>query len=313
MESVEQHSREMIQKGSRSFSAAAALFDRSMRADVEMLYAWCRHCDDIIDGQILGFRQEHSRRLSEASPSERLASLKSQTIAAHGGEPQVDPVFQAFQNVVQTHQMPLAYPLDLLVGFEMDVNMRHYETLNDTMEYCYHVAGVVGVMMAYIMGVRDEATLQRACDLGLAFQLTNIARDIVEDAENDRVYLPAEWLDEQDLKKTDLHRAENRPRIFLIAQKLLIEADRYYASASIGVGALDFRPAWAISAAADVYRAIGGKIIDRGAEAWDTRTSTNRRRKLQAVAFGLYRACQLRIFKPDPNANPRRELWTKAL
>ena len=92
--------------------------------------------------------------------------------------------------------MPHRYPLEHLDGFVMDVEGREYHTLTDTVEYCYHVAGVVGVMMAYIMGVRDEPTLDRATDLGLAFQLTNICRDVVEDAEVGRVYLPLDWLTE---------------------------------------------------------------------------------------------------------------------
>ena len=86
--------------------------------------------------------------------------------------------------------------MDLLQGFEMDVEGRRYDTLEDTLDYAYHVAGVVGVMMARIMGVQDAPTLRRAQDLGLAFQLTNIARDVVEDARGGRVYLPGQWLDE---------------------------------------------------------------------------------------------------------------------
>src|SRR5260370_31047192 len=110
------------------------------------------------------------------------------------GEPVDDTAFAAFQRVTQRHGIPAQYPLDLLQGFRMDVEGRTYRTLQDTLLYAYHVAGVVGVMMAQVMGVRDIATLRRASDLRLALQLTNIARDVIEDAKVGRLYLPAEWL-----------------------------------------------------------------------------------------------------------------------
>ncbi len=312
MESVAQHSREMIQRGSRSFSAAAALFDKSTRKDVEMLYAWCRHCDDVIDGQVLGHRQGAPGDVDPQALQDRLDELRRQTRAAHAGAAMTDPVFAAFQSVVQKHDLPLRYALDLLDGFAMDVAERRYETLSDTLEYCYHVAGVVGVMMAHIMGVRDEQTLQRACDLGLAFQLTNIARDIVEDAENDRVYLPAKWLAAEDVPVNAVADPANREAVYRIAERLIREADRYYDSASVGIARLGFRSAWAISAAQYVYRAIGTKVIARGPAAWDTRTSTSGARKVAAVAYGFIRAAWRQVSKPDDNANPRLDMWTKA-
>src|SRR5690606_25988910 len=182
-----------INVGSKSFAAAARLFDERTRQSAVMLYAWCRHCDDVIDGQVLGQGQLEGDR---SSGEERLAMLVELTERAYAGELMPAPAFAAFQQVVQRHGIPPKYPLEHLAGFRMDVQGYRYQTLDDTLLYCYRVAGVVGLMMAQVMGAESEATLDRACDLGLAFQLTNIARDIVEDAQIGRVYLPADWLEE---------------------------------------------------------------------------------------------------------------------
>ena len=154
-------SRETIRKGSRSFAAAAAFFDTETRADAEMLYAWCRHCDDVIDGQDLG----HGMAAPDmASANQRLTALYAKTRAALAGEPTQDPDFAAFQRVALRRGIPERYAIELLDGFAMDVSARRYETLEDTLDYCWHVAGVVGVMMALVMGVApgDTATLRRA-------------------------------------------------------------------------------------------------------------------------------------------------------
>ena len=188
------HATETMAAGSKSFNTAAKLFDASTRRSALMLYARCRYCDDVIDGQALGFRDASAL---SGSATQRLAMLKTQTQRAFAGAEMQEPAFAAFQEVATRHAIPPQQAFDHLEGFAMDVRDTHYETFEDTLRYCYHVAGVVGLMMARVMGVRNEAVLDRACDLGLAFQLTNIARDIVEDAETGRCYLPAQWLAEE--------------------------------------------------------------------------------------------------------------------
>jgi len=145
-------SRERIEKGSKSFAAAARLFDPETRNRAYMLYAWCRHCDDTIDDQDLGFAKGGEYT---ASPAERLAELREKTrLAVHGRWN--EPVFGALARVVSECKIPEQNLMEHLEGFAMDVEERHYGTLEDTLSYCYHVAGVVGVMMAMIMGVRDS-------------------------------------------------------------------------------------------------------------------------------------------------------------
>ena len=277
-------SRETIQKGSQSFAAAAALFDPQTRADAEMLYAWCRHCDDVIDGQTLGHDREV---LDHAEVEQRLVGLYAQTRAAFAGEPTDDPAFAAFQEVARRRAIPERYPIELIDGFAMDVAGRRYETIEDTLDYCWHVAGVVGVMMAIVMGVKpdDLETLRRAQDLGLAFQLTNIARDIIEDAQNDRIYLPADWLAQAGVPENAVADPARRAAVAGLAKRLVDAAEPYYASARWGLRGLPFRSAWAVAAARGVYREIGVKVVARGATAWDERVSTSTAEKL-GLALG---------------------------
>ncbi|HEX3407819.1 MAG TPA: phytoene/squalene synthase family protein [Caulobacteraceae bacterium] len=301
-----QSSRATIQKGSKSFAAAAALFDAQTRIDAEMLYAWCRHCDDVIDGQELG----HGMAAPGPEAAKlRLEGLYAKTRSALAGEPTTDPDFAAFQRVALARHIPERYALELLDGFAMDVAARRYETLEDTLEYCWHVAGVVGVMMALVMGVKpdDLATLRRAQDLGLAFQLTNISRDVVEDAANGRIYLPAQWLIEAGVPEADIAAPQHRAALFAVTRRVLETAEPYYASALSGLPELPFRSAWAIAAARGVYRQIGVIVLQRGAAAWDTRASASSAMKVWLALQGGWTALASRGAK----TTPRPALWSK--
>lgn len=272
-----------IAVGSKSFASASRLFDAPTRRSVLMLYAWCRHCDDVIDGQTLGFSatQDDAR-----TAPERLQGLIDQTQRAYERLPMQQPAFAAFQAVVQHHHIPCELALAHLAGFAMDVEQRHYDSFADTLDYCYHVAGVVGLMMARIMGVQDPDALDRACDLGLAFQLTNIARDIVDDARIGRCYLPAQWLAEMGMTRSDLTDPAQRIRLAELARRLVNKAEPYYASARAGLSALPLRSAWAIASAHGVYRQIGLNVRAAGADAWQRRQGTSRGAKLALVVTG---------------------------
>jgi phytoene synthase len=288
---LREHAERSIAVGSKSFAAAAKLFDERTRRSAVMLYAWCRHCDDVIDGQQAG---HDAVPISPEQAQRRLALLQAQTHAVYAGEPVSEPAFAAFAEVVREHGIPEHNAMEHLAGFEMDVVDRRYHTQDDTLQYCYHVAGVVGLMMARVMGTDDPRTLDRACDLGLAFQLTNIARDIVEDARVGRCYLPAQWLNELNIPLQDLAAPEHRPAVAVLARRLVDLAEPYYASAQAGLAALPWRSAWAVATAAAVYRQIGVKVVAAGSHAWDARVSTSKAEKLAAVSQGGWRAVSAR-------------------
>jgi phytoene synthase len=308
MDAVVEHGQAVIEKGSKSFAAAARLYDPHTRASASMLYAWCRHCDDQADDQQLGF---DGSRLSREEGRSRIDRLRAETERALAGEQVDDPIFAGLQRVARVHEIPNRYPLEHLDGFVMDVEGRQYRSLDDTLEYCYHVAGVVGIMMAYVMGVRDEPTLDRATDLGLAFQLTNICRDVMEDAEVGRVYLPGDWFEEAGVPIEEIQQTEHRERVFEVARRVLAEADRYYASSRLGISQLPLRSAWAVAAANAVYRDIGRLVLARGPRAWDSRASTGTTRKVALVLGAGLRALLATTFGRGPESEPRTGLWQR--
>ncbi|MGI9400302.1 MAG: phytoene/squalene synthase family protein [Rhizobiaceae bacterium] len=277
-------SEESIAKGSKSFALASRILPPETRRDVVMLYAWCRYADDVIDDQVAGFRAGDA---SSSSETERLKELESRTRNALSGSPDDDRVFQALSHIAKKDKFAKHHPLELIDGFRMDVEGRKYREFSDTLDYCYHVAGVVGVMMAGLMGARTDEALDRASDLGIAFQLTNIARDIFDDAEIGRVYLPSKWLEKFNLDIKNLADPANRKSVYQVALKLLSEADHYYASARAGYSALPFRARWSIAAAARIYREIGEVIRAGGPDVWRERVSTSTPRKLVLVLKAL--------------------------
>ncbi|MCA1857861.1 phytoene/squalene synthase family protein [Massilia oculi] len=308
-EALMEHATRSIEVGSKSFAAAARLFDPATRRSVLMLYAWCRHCDDVVDGQELGFNTAAGAPRDAAA---KLSVLEEQTRRAYAGEPMQDPAFAAFQEVALRHRIAPRYALDHLAGFAMDVRETRYETIDDTLRYCYHVAGVVGLMMASIMGAQDPRVLDRACDLGLAFQLTNIARDIVEDARMGRCYLPAQWLREAGIPAQELAEPRHRAQLATLAARLVDHAEPYYDSAAAGIAALPLRSAWAIASARNVYRQIGIEVKRRGAHAWDTRAGTSKAAKLLLLARGAGMALGSRFSGRDPAGQERDPaLWRR--
>lgn len=268
--------------GSRSFSLASRLMDPHTRAGTTLLYAWCRYCDDVIDGQTLGHDQRFGARGNAAL---RLAHLQERTLDACAGQPGRDPVFRGLAEVVRRHAIPARLLQEHLAGFGMDVHGTHYASLDDLLVYCWRVAGVVGVMMARIMGVTREETLDRACDLGLAFQLTNIARDVLEDARIGRVYLPADWLAQEGMGGLQqVLDPAHREGLARVTARLVAQAEPYYRSARAGIADLPMRCAWSIATARSVYRHIGHEVVRRGTRALETRVATGPVEKLWFLA-----------------------------
>ena len=308
MDAVVAQSRQMIRVGSKSFAGAARLLPQSIRESVYQLYAWCRYCDDRIDLQDLGRGVPAEM---ESSARDRLELLVRDTKAALDGEACGDSVFLALQRVVRQHAIPRCHPFELLQGFEMDVQERRYYTLDDVLSYCYHVAGVVGVMMAHVMGAEGNDTLDRAADLGIALQLTNIARDVMDDASAGRLYLPESWLAEAGVPIGQIRERRHRDAVHGVVSRLLKEADRYYRSAGDGVARLPLRSAWSIASARGVYRDIGSLVLRRGGKAWDTRAVVSKPRKLWRVAGCGLEALLLKAFRSRAEPRPREGLWTR--
>ncbi|MEW9854452.1 phytoene/squalene synthase family protein [Novosphingobium sp. M1R2S20] len=290
---------ESIRKGSASFRAASRLFDRTTRERVWLLYAWCRACDDLADAQ------DHGGVLGEAlAPEARLPTIRTLTELAFSGAWTGNPAFDALGQLAREVPVTHAMAEDVIAGFALDAAEWRPRSETDLLRYSYHVAGAVGVMMATVMGVPadDEDTLDRACDLGIAFQLNNIVRDVLEDDAADRRYLPIEWNVEEDIPPGELTKPHYRAALVRIVSRACALARSYEASARVGAARLPFRQRWAILSAANIYGAIGRQVEQRGAHAWDHRVRTTRSQKMSLVLSAAVEAARNR---PAPAPVPR--------
>jgi 15-cis-phytoene synthase len=297
------YARDSISRGSKSFAMASKLFDAQTRERVWLLYAWCRKCDDMADGQ------DHGGTMAEVDdPAERLAAIRLLTSKALAGEPTGEPAFDCLGVVARECGLTRQMADDVIDGFALDAANWRPKTEDDLYRYCFHVAGAVGVMMAVVMGVAadDDATLDRACDLGLAFQLANIARDVAEDAAAGRCYLPQEWLVEAGIGEVDVMASLHRPALTLIVKRLCDASERYEASAKLGAARLPFRARWAVLSAAGIYGDIAREVRRKGEASFDARVYTGRTTKLAWVARAYWQA-----LSNNPAMATRGGLWTR--
>lgn len=279
--------RASILKGSKSFAAASHLFDRETRERVWLLYAWCRRCDDIVDAQ------DHGGALGDQSgAAERLQTVREKTVLAFAGQAAGDPAFDALGLVARETGLTLDMAEAVIEGFALDAADWQPHSEADLMRYCWHVAGAVGVMMAVVMGVspNEADTLDRACDLGIAFQLANISRDIEEDDAAERCYIPMDWLVEEDIPPGEQLRPRFRAALTRIVAKMCRTAQIYECSARIGATRLKGRQRWAILSAAGIYGEIAREVARRGEHAWDHRTVVSNARKLGFIGKAAWAA-----------------------
>lgn len=286
--------RAILREGSKSFHAASLLLPARVRGPATALYAFCRVADDAID---------------MGSEPDRLARLSERLDRAYRGRPLNSPIDRSFASVVAQYRIPRAVPEAMLEGFSWDAENRGCADFAALEAYAVRVAGTVGLMMALVMNVRREPALARALDLGVAMQLTNVARDVGEDARMGRLYLPLDWLEQAGIDpQTFLARPTFGPEIAGVVQRLLRLADVYYARADFGVAALpmDCRPA--ISAARRIYSGIGTEIARAGFDSVSRRAVVGRGAKLwRLMAAGASVASVARVsgnFAPVEEARP---------
>ncbi len=263
--------RAMIRAGSKSFAAAALLLPAKLREEAYALYAFCRLSDDMVD--------------EEGGAEGAIADLRQRLVLAYAGRPADSAVDRAFADVIAATAMPRALPEALIDGLECDVRGVVCETPSDVYAYGARVAGSVGAMMAVLMGVRDPRLAARATDLGVAMQLTNIARDVGADARNGRLYLPRQWLRADGLDiEAWLKDPKPVPQITRAVKRLLALADDLYARADSGIRKLPARCRPGIFAARRLYAAIGDEVARRGYDSITSRARIGGLGKLGIVA-----------------------------
>lgn len=256
----------LLRGGSKTFQAASFALPADARRAATALYAFCRQADDAVD---LG-----------ADGAAELQALHERLDLIYARRPLPIAADRAFAEVVASRSIPRELPAALLDGFAWDLAGRRYETIEDVNAYAARVAGTVGAMMALIMGARDASVIARACDLGVAMQITNIARDVGEDARLGRCYLPRTWLAHEGI---DADAWLARPRfssaLGRVVERMLVHADTLYDRAAVGITALPIGCRPAMHAARLLYREIGQEVRRRGLDSVNGRAVVSWARK----------------------------------
>lgn len=270
--------RARLRHGSRTFLAASHLLPVGVRVPACVLYAFCREADDAVDA-------------ATADVEGAVDALRCRLDAVYRGCPADSPTDRALTAVVQRFVIPRTLLDALLDGFLWDASGRQYETIDDLLDYGARVAGSVGGLMALLMDARQPQTLARACDLGVAMQLSNIARDVGEDARLGRLYLPRQWLREAGIDP-DRWLSDPRfsPALGEVVARLLAVADRLYRRADAGIAALPAACRPGIRAARILYSAIGDEVARAGHDSVNSRAFVSAGRKLRLLASITSRA-----------------------
>ena len=252
------HCRQTLSGGSRSFWVASQLLPPALRNDACGLYAFCREADDLID--------------DGSDPQAALAELQHRLDDIYKGTPGDRTVDRVLARIVTRHAIPRVLLEALLEGFAWDASGRHYSTLSEVYAYGARVAGVVGVMMTLLMGVRDSNALARAADLGVAMQLTNIARDVGEDARAGRLYLPHDLLRAQGINPVAfLENPEFTPGLRTVVEQLVQAAEHLYKRSESGIALLPVSARPGIYAARLLYAEIGHALVKAGGDSINSR------------------------------------------
>jgi 15-cis-phytoene synthase len=285
----------MIKTGSRSFYAASLLLPEQIRDAAYALYGFCRLSDDAVDqfdGMVAPIDEPHGGKRA-------IERLRLRLDAVYSGQPISEAADRCLADVVVRFGIPRAMFDALMEGFEWDVAGRTYHTLGDVEAYGERVAGSVGGMMAALMDARSPAMVERACDLGVAMQLTNIARDIGEDARNGRLYLPRDWMVEVGIDPDAwLAKPVFAPEIGVLTERLLARADVLYKQADQAIARLPATVRPAIYAARLLYAEIGKVVASQRYDSVTNRARTSATRKAWLVGTAMQRAA-----KPVPKAD----------
>jgi 15-cis-phytoene synthase len=267
----------LMRGGSHSFFAASRLLPARYRCAATAIYAFCRVADDAVDEMPPG-----------ASIDVVMAYLHERLEAIYRQEPFGIDADIAFSAIAHAYNIPSALPLALLDGFQWDASGRRYETIDELYDYAARVAGTVGAMMTLVMGGRSRQTVARACELGVAMQLTNIARDVGEDARRGRIYLPLQWMRDVGVHPDEfLSNPEFTPALASVTQRLLKVADQLYTRAETGIAALPRDARASIMAARLIYADIGRKLARHRFDSINHRSVVSKSRKLVLIARAI--------------------------
>jgi phytoene synthase len=271
---------------SKSFFLSSAMLPKEKRWDTYALYSFCRFADNIVD---------NPRHRSKEELIEEVDYLARELEIAYKRGESLHPVLKPFMVVALKHQIPIEYPLELLEGVKMDLVKNRYHTFDELYEFAYRVAGVVGLMMTYILGFTSRASLIFAEKLGIAMQLTNILRDIQEDKNMGRIYLPLDEIRQFDLSEEDFFNENMNDNMYRFIRFQVKRAHNYYHEAQEGIKMLSQNSQFAIYSASKIYQGILVKIEARHFNPFLGRVFVKQSKKFAILMHEIFKT---RILRP---------------
>ncbi len=275
--------RQVTQRASKTFYWGSVFLPLSKRRAIWAVYAFCRVIDDLVDEAADAYRVGHLP--GSRSPAQAIDGWRRRLERLYRyGEVDDEPILCAWADMLESYPVPLEPALSLLEGVVMDLTQKRYQTFDDLYLYCYRVAGTVGLLTAPIFGYQDEAALPHAVDLGIALQLTNILRDIGEDAGRDRIYLPQDELARFKYSESDLMDGVINDAFCQLVRFQIDRANDYYRRAQPGIALLDSDCRLAVRLSSTLYRGILDRILVNDFNVFTRRASVPLKTKLMTVS-----------------------------
>lgn len=279
------HCRSITRKHAKTFYMATRFLPYQKQRGIFAIYGLCRTLDDIVDEND---DNPYNKRKSRAEIIDSLENFRVQLVSAYRGAEQKNSVLIAFADVLNRYNISLEHPLTLLDGVKMDLVKNRYDTFDELYEYSYKVASVVGLMTAEIFGYSDPKAINHAVDLGIAMQLTNILRDIGEDLERNRIYIPKEDLDRFGIRENELFQHDVSEKFIALMKFQIQRARQYYTEADKGICMLDKDSRLPVLLARENYSRILNKIEENQYHVFKQRAYLNSTEKFSILPKVLY-------------------------
>ena len=278
--------RRVTQRASKTFYWGSVFLPQPKRRAVWAVYALCRIVDDIVDEEMHPDTPQVGHLTGSSDPKRELEYWRTslEHVYERGAIDEKNPVQVAWSDMLERYPVPLAPVLDLLDGVEMDLSINRYQNFDELYLYCYRVAGTIGLLTSPIFGYQDASALQHAVDLGVALQLTNILRDIGEDARRNRIYLPQDEMQRFGYTEQDLMAGVVNDAFCNLVRFQMARADDYYKRSQPGISLLSPDCRLAIRLSGTLYRGILDRIHINNYNVFTKRASVPLQTKLAAAS-----------------------------
>jgi phytoene synthase len=278
--------RQISKKHAKTFYLASLFLPKQQQKAIFAIYALLRTVDDVVD---MAEEQLAKGVITRDDISRMLESWKTKLKDCYAGKVANDPIMMAWHDTLKTYTIPIELPLDLMDGVAMDIEFKPFETFDELYVYCYKVASVVGLMTIEIFGYSNKEALPYAIELGIAMQLTNILRDVGEDVNRGRIYLPLEDLRRFNYSSEELMQ-KNLNSNFIALMKFQIERARnYYQSSDKGIPMLSSKSRFGVAISSINYGNILSAIEKNNYDVFSTRAYRSFWQKISTIPYVWYK------------------------